>query len=104
MARTPITDERLSKAVAEFTRPRFDGKSYLDLRREQFDPKARGILRLLETPDNLSELDARRIYRETPVDGPRLHLRDFMANGLLKISRALNYLLHSPEPLQKRFY
>jgi len=48
--------------------------------------------------------DAKRIYDEMTVGGPRLYPRTYIENGLAKIKMALHYLLYGDDPLAERFY
>ncbi|MCJ7457559.1 MAG: hypothetical protein MUP17_01035 [candidate division Zixibacteria bacterium] len=100
--------EKLKKLVEEFSRPRdeFDGKSYITRRREWFDKPMESIRPLLmkDKLNQLTIIDAKKIYDEMTVGGPRLYPKTYIDNGLEKIKISLKYLLHRDEPLAERFY
>lgn len=103
-----INDSNLRKIVDEFSKPRpeFDGKSYITRRRDWFDKPMGNIRPLLqeEALDNLALEDAKRIYNEMTVGGPRLYPKTFIDNGLEKIKTSLKYLLYGTDKLEERFY
>jgi len=103
-----IDEEKLKKLIEEFSKPRdeFDGKSYITRRREWFD-KPRENIRPLLMRDRLNQLtleEAKRIYNEMTVGGPRMYPRTYINNGLEKIKKSLKYLLYDSAPLEERFY
>lgn len=103
-----ITNKDLDKLVQEFSQPREElgGKSFVANRREWFDRQMESIRPLLQNArlDGLSIEDARRIYDEMSVGGPKLYPNTYVENGLDRIKEALTYLLYGDAPLAERFY
>lgn len=104
-----IDTEKLKILVEEFSKPRdeFEGKSYITRRREWFDKPMEKNIKPLLMKDKIKELtleEAKRIYDEMTVGGPRLYPKTYINNGLEKIKKSLNYLLHDNAPLELRFY
>jgi len=103
-----IRDANLKTIVDEFSKPReeFDGKSYITRRRDWFDKPMENIRPLLlkDALDNLTLEDAKRIYNEMTVGGPRLYPRTYIENGLERIRASLKYLLYGDDKLEERFY
>jgi len=103
-----ITNEKLKKIVEEFSRPREElgGKSFIANRREWFEKQMENVRPLFrkDALDRLSVEDARRIYDEMSIGGPKLYPKTYIENGLDKIKTALRYLLYGDDPLAERFY
>jgi len=103
-----ISDASLKRIVDEFSKPRgeFDGKSYITRRRDWFDKPMENIRPLLlkDALDDLTLENAKRIYDEMSVGGPRLYPRTYIENGLEKIKTSLKYLLYGDDKLEERFY
>jgi len=103
-----ITDKNLKKVVQEFSLPREElgGRSFIASRREWFEKQMENVRLLLrkDALDRLSVEDARRIYDEMSVGGPKLYPKTYIENGLDKIKTALRYLLYGDDPLAERFY
>lgn len=103
-----ISDASLKRIVDEFSKPReeFDGKSYITRRRDWFDKPMENIRPLLlkDALDNLTLENAKRIYDEMSVGGPRLYPRTYIENGLERIKTSLKYLLYGDNKLEERFY
>lgn len=104
-----IDTEKLKILVEEFSKPRdeFEGKSYITRRREWFDKPMEKNIKPLLMKDKIKELtleEAKRIYDEMTVGGPRLYPKTYINNGFEKIKKSLNYLLHDNAPLELRFY
>ncbi len=88
-----IDKEKLKKLIEEFSKPRdeFDGKSYITKGREWFDKPMENIRPLL-MKDKLNKLtleEAKRIYDEKTVGGPRMYPKTYINNGLEKIKNSL---------------
>ena len=103
-----ITDKNLKKVVQEFSQPREElgGRSFIANRREWFERQMKNVRPLLrkDALGKLSVEDARRIYDEMSVGGPKLYPKTYIENGLDKIKAALRYLLYGDDPLAERFY
>jgi len=103
-----ITDKNLKKVIQEFSQPREElgGKSFIASRREWFEKQMENVRPLLrkDALDRLSVEDARRIYDEMSVGGPKLYPKTYIENGLDRIKTALRYLLYGDDPLAERFY
>jgi len=103
-----IDDPIIEQLIQEFTTPRseFEGKSYLQRRREWFKPMQEEIKPLLDK-EKLAELtvdEAQKIYNEMSVGGPRLYPISFIENGIEKIRKSFRYLLYGDDPIEERFY
>jgi hypothetical protein len=103
-----ISDINFKKIVEEFSKPRkeFNGESYITRRREWFDKPMENIRPLLlkDALDNLTLDNAKQIYNEMSVGGPKLYPRTYIENGLEKIKTSLKYLLYGNDELEERFY
>lgn len=103
-----ITDKNLKKIVQEFSQPRKElgDRSCIANRHEWFEKQMENVRPLLrkDALDRLSIEDARRIYDEMSVGGPKLYPKTYIENGLDKIKTALRYLLYGDDPLAERFY
>jgi hypothetical protein len=103
-----ITNKNLKKIVEEFSQPREElgGKSFIANRHEWFEKQMENVRPLLrkDALDRLSVEDARRIYDEMSVGGPKLYPKTYIENGLEKIKTALRYLLYGDDPVAERFY
>lgn len=106
--RKMISSTDLKKIVEEFSSPReeFNGKSYINRRREWFDKPMQEIRPLLleGSLDSLTLDDANKIYKEMSVGGPKLYPHTFIENGLEPIKKSLKYLLYGKDPLEERFH
>lgn len=102
-----IEEKELAVLLDEFKQPRkeFDGKSYVDRRREWFENLLKERFLLEEkTLGKLTLEQAKRIYDEISVGGPKLYPRTFIENGLEKLRTSLIYLLYGKAPLEERFF
>lgn len=103
-----IKESILNRLLEEFKRPRpeFGGKNYITRRREWFDKPMKRIKPMLEKDklDKLTIEEARKIYDEMTVGGPRLYPRSFIENGIEKIRKDLIYLIYGSEPLEERLF
>lgn len=96
-----ISDTNLKKIVEEFS-----VKNCITHRQKWFDKQMENIRPLLsnDTLDNLTEENARRIYNEMSVGGPKFYPTSYIENGLEKIKTSLKYLLYGNDALEERFY
>jgi len=103
-----ISDKKLNKLKEEFCTPReeFGGKNYITRRREWFDKPIENIRPLLleNKIDHLTIEDAKKIYNEMSVGGPKLYPITYIENGLEQIKKSLKYLLYDKDELSQRFY
>lgn len=103
-----IEISKIQKMAEDFKSPRaeFNGESYITRRRDWFDKPMENIRPLLQKGrlENLTIEEAKRIYNEMSVGGPRLYPNTFVENGIEKIRSAMVYLLYSPDDLATRFY
>ena len=98
----------IHQLLHEFKKPReeFGGKNYITRRREWFDKPMERVRPFLdkERINNLTINDAKMIYDEMSVGGPKLYPNTFLENGIEKIKKSLDYLLYDEEPLEERFF
>lgn len=103
-----VDNDVLSKLISEYSapRPEFGGESYITRRREWFDKPMENMRPLLmkERLKNLTIEEAKRIYNEVSVGGPKLYPKTFIENGIERIRASLDYLLYGSDDLATRFY